>query len=97
MKQHNNKKSTRLLAAALILTLLFGSLLSGCRKTEGTVPAAAPETDGPGHTVDPTPTEPTTTAPNGDGPVVVPLKYAVDGYRLQDYDLGFLQLENKRN
>ena len=38
MKQHNNKKSTRLLAAALILTLLFGSLLSGCRKTEGTVP-----------------------------------------------------------
>ena len=98
MKQHNNKKSTRLLAAALILTLLFGSLLSGCRKTEGTVPtvpAAAPETYAPGHTAEPTRTEPTTTAPNGDGPVVVPLKYAVDGYRLQDYDLGFLQLENK--
>lgn len=92
MKHLNKKKSVRLLAAALILTLLFGSMLSGCSKQEGTVPT---KTDVPAQTGEPTQAAPETTLSNENGPVLVPLKYTIDGYRLQDFDLGFLQLENK--
>lgn len=87
------KLITWLLALTLVLTLLFGSALSGCRKSGEIVPGPW-ETFAPGNTADPTSTEPEITAPSEDSPVVVPLKYVIDGYGLQDFDLGFLQLEN---
>lgn len=85
MKHRSRTNTARLTAVMLALTLLLPLALSGCARQSH--PAAAPAPAGP--------TQPADPAPGGDGPSAVQLRYAVEGNSLQDFDLGFLQLEDK--
>lgn len=91
MKHRSRTNTVRLTAVMLALTLLLPLALSGCARQSH--PAAAPAPAGPTQSADPT--QPADPAPGGDGPSAVQLRYAVEGNSLQDFDLGFLQLEDK--
>ena len=85
-------KTKRLISSFLALTLLCAAMLSGCTARSDAPAAANPaaQNTAPEQTNGSAPVE------TGSAPVAEVLRYAINGRQLQDFDLGFLQIEDKQ-
>ncbi len=85
-------KTKRLISALLALTLLCAAMLSGCTARSDAPAAANPaaQNTAPEQTNGSAPVE------TGSAPVAEVLRYTINGRQLQDFDLGFLQIEDKQ-
>ena len=91
MKKIKNKGLTSVLLA---LTLLAASLLGGCiAKSDRNTPAA---TEPSARTTSTEQSAVATSMAAENAPAVQLLRYTINGMQLQDFDLGFLQIEDKR-